>query len=720
MAAQQTAFLLLDVAVVIAAARVGGRLAKACKQPAVVGEITAGIALGPSLLGLLPGDPSSWLFPSDVQPLLKAIAQLGLVLFMFIVGLELDMRLVRGRERSAASISVCSVVVPFALGAGLGVLLYPSHDEVGGIQIDKLGMCLFLGIAMSITAFPVLARILTDRGMQRTAVGTFSLAAAAVDDIIAWSALALIIAVIQGGSPVEVAKIVALTVLYTAVMFAVVRPLLARLLAWRARSEGFPADLLAVVLIGLFLSAAATEWIGIHAIIGAFVFGVVMPKAGGEQLMREILERLEQAVVLLLLPMFFVVTGLSVNLGGIGGTGWLQLLAVIGVACAGKFAGAYFGARVSGMPSRQSAAVSVLMNTRGLTELVILTAGRELGVLSDELFAMMVVMALVTTAMAGPLLAVIYPPAMVEQDIAAVERRALTAGSATRVMLVFDDLDDDVDRLAQRHAGLLSVGMGADVVLAGVLPRSSGDATLELAPVVPDFAAMAAAVEKLNALSARVPGARSVSVLCRFTDDAAADLEAMAENGSPDVIGVDAAAGQVGVALTVAPVLLVDEDSAAAASSQLVCRSEDSRSGRTAVIIAAELALRTGRDLLVETPQSRRRMLADLKPVAALGVTVEVTGTGLRRTGETVLGVVGGDTAGAVYQVFDGTLVSEEGLGDRIQQRFGAGSAASGPRSDGAGSAASGPRSDGAGSAASGPHADRAEVRDNSSGGQLP
>ncbi|GEE03432.1 sodium:proton antiporter [Gordonia spumicola] len=666
MSAHSTMFLLADVAVVIAAARIGGRIAQAMKQPPVVGEIVAGIALGPSLLGLLPGDPSTWLFPTDVRPLLNAIAQVGLVLFMFIVGLELDMRLVRGRGRAAATISVCSVVLPFALGVGLGLLLYSSHGTVDGMPIDKLGMCLFLGIAMSITAFPVLARILTDRGMQRTAVGAFSLAAAAVDDIIAWSTLALIIAIIQGGSPTKVATTVGLTIVYTAIMFGVVRPLLAKLLTWRNRSSGFPADLLAVVLIGIFLSSAVTDWIGVHSIIGAFVFGVVMPKAGGEQLIREILERIEQAVVLLLLPMFFVITGLGVDLGGIHGTGWLQLLAVIAVACVGKFLGAYFGARTSNMPPRQSAAIAVLMNTRGLTELVILTAGRELGVLSDELFAMMVVMALVTTAMAGPLLSVIYPPKVIEKDIEALERRALTAGSATRVMMVIGDLSPDVDELAKRHAGLLATGAGADVIVAGVLPKeSSADAS---SFAVPDFAAMAAAIEKLNTLATRLTDAASTSVLCRFTIDPVADLEAMADTSSPDLIVLDGSARETGLALTVAPVMLVDEARVRGLGGRLVCRAQDDRSGRTAVVIASEIAVRTRRDLLVETSSSRRRMLADLKPVAALGVRVDVAERGVGTESDDVLGVVDSDAA---FGVFDGTEVSEEGLGDRISQKFG-------------------------------------------------
>ncbi len=376
------AFLLLDVAVIIAVARVGGMIARAVRQPAVVGEIAAGIALGgPSLLGLLPGNPDEWLFPEEVRPLLGGLAQIGLVLFMFIVGLELDMRLTRGRERAAASISACSIVLPFGLGAALGLLLYPSHDTVGGVEIERLGMVLFMGVAMSITAFPVLARILADRGMMRTVPpGVFSLAAAAVDDILAWTLLAFIIAIIEGGDPLEVAKIVGMTLVYAAVMFGIVRPLLAKLVEWRDSAGRLSPDILAVILIGgVFLSSAVTDVIGIHQIFGAFMFGAVMPKVGAEQLHREILERLEQVSVLLLLPMFFVVTGLSVDLAGIGLSGGLwQLGLVLVVAIAGKFLGAYAGARASAIPTRQSAAIAVLMNTRGLTELVILSAGRDL------------------------------------------------------------------------------------------------------------------------------------------------------------------------------------------------------------------------------------------------------------------------------------------------------------------------------------------------------
>ena len=671
------AFLLLDVAVIIAAARVGGMIARAVRQPAVVGEIAAGIALGPSLLGLLPGSPDEWLFPEEVRPLLGGLAQIGLVLFMFIVGLELDMRLTRGRERAAASISAFSIVLPFGLGAALGLLLYPSHDTVGGVEIERLGMVLFMGVAMSITAFPVLARILADRGMMRTVPGVFSLAAAAVDDILAWTLLAFIIAIIEGGSPLEVARIVGMTLVYAAVMFGIVRPLLAKLVEWRDSAGRLTPDILAVILIGVFLSAAATDVIGIHQIFGAFMFGAVMPKVGAEQLHREILERLEQVSVLLLLPMFFVVTGLSVDLGGIGLSGLWQLGLVLVVAIAGKFLGAYAGARASAIPTRQSAAIAVLMNTRGLTELVILSAGRDLGVLSDDLFAMLVVMALVTTVLTEPLLRAVYPDTVVANDIAAAERRALAAATAPRVLVVLRDPDGTVDDLRARHRRLLDCTTGYDVVLAGLLTSADGRGKrLEVGvPVVPDFAAMASAIEKLNLLGASLTGSGSVSVLCRFSADPATDLDAMTRNANADVIVIDAADRELGEMLRAAPVAIVDENAGAGVApgrSVVTCVVADSRSGRTTAVVAAGLALFGSRSLTVVSAGSRRRWLADLRPVVDRGVRVSVveprrhqgeSGAFTVAAGDDILHGRGPDVP---VTVVDNTETSEEALGERM------------------------------------------------------
>lgn len=707
-------FLLLGVAVVVAAARIGGRLARRLGQPAVVGEIAAGIALGPSLLGLIPGDPTSWLFPHQVRPLLGALAQIGLVLFMFIVGLELDMRLVRGRGKAAATISLTSIGVPFGLGIGLALVLYPHHDIVGGHRIGFTGMALFLGIAMSITAFPVLARIMTDRGMQHTAPGVFSLAAAAVDDILAWILLALVIAVIEGGSPAAIARIVGLTAGYVAIMFAVVRPLLRRLMRWRERAGRLTPDILAVVVIGLFVSAAVTELIGVHQIFGAFVFGVVMPKVGSLQINTEIAERLEHVSVLVLLPMFFVVTGLGVDLAAIGPDGWWQLALVLVVAIGGKFAGAYVGARCSRIRGRQAAAVAVLMNTRGLTELVILSVGRELGVLSDELFAMLVVMALVTTVLTAPLLRIVYPDSVIASDVAAAERRRQAAGNRKRVMVVIANPTDSVDRLVRETTRAVDFAHGADLVLAGIVLPSRR--TREVGtPAVPDFAAAADAVETLTSLSARVSGVATVCVMTRIvsaTDHrVAAEIDDMAGNSDADFVLIDAGSAQLARGVTAAPVIVTssgdgDPDDrhrgarhrgsghqgsrpdcvSATTESGILCITDDSRSGRTAILAAVGLALHRGQPLTIATPGSRRRIRSDV--TASLVDDIDLRVVSLAH-GSEVHGSAanGGDANGEArltiapysarssdspwtYTVDDHTSTSEEALDQRIARAY--------------------------------------------------
>jgi Kef-type K+ transport system membrane component KefB len=406
-AAAVFSWILLDLCVVLVAARVFGYAAAKLGQPPVIGEIVAGIALGPSLLGLLPGHLDKALFPPDVMSHLNVLAQVGLVLFMFLLGLEMDVSLLRGREGIAAAISLPSVIVPFGLGALLALLLYPRHHTVAGSEVPKLAMVLFFGIAMSVTAFPVLARILSDRHIQGTAIGAFALASAAIEDVIAWMLLALVVAVIKGGSPLEVLRTVALTTVFVIVMYTVGRRQAVRLENWYSQAGKVNPDALSVVLAGALISAWITDMIGIHAIFGAFIFGVILPHNDG--FVRDVIGRLEQVSVLLLLPVFFVVTGFGVNIGGLSASGWTQLALVVGVAIGGKFIGTYLGARCSRLPQRHSLLIAVLMNTRGLTELVILSTGKELGVLDGEMFSMMVLMALITTAMTGPLMDIIYP-----------------------------------------------------------------------------------------------------------------------------------------------------------------------------------------------------------------------------------------------------------------------------------------------------------------------
>jgi Kef-type K+ transport system membrane component KefB len=385
--------LLFDIVVVLVLARLFGCAARRLGQPPVIGEIVAGIALGPSLLGQVVGDE---LFPADITSALKALADVGLVLFMFVVGTELDQKLVRGSGRLAAGVAAGSTLLPFGLGCLLALWL--AQDHASG---KALPFVVFFGTAMAATAFPVLARILSDRDMHRTPLGGLALASAAIIDVLAWITLAVALGLAGAG---ENQWRVVLAIPFAVVMLAVVRPLLRRLPAAYERSGRLTPGLLGVVLIGLFASAWATEWMQVHFIFGAFLFGAVMPREGADLLNHEILGRLEHLAVLLLLPMFFVVAGMSVDLTklSVGSAG--TLVAILVVAIVGKTAGAFTGARIQRLPKRQSAALAVLINTRGLTEIVILTVGLHKGLLDQELYALMVLMALVTTAMTGPLL----------------------------------------------------------------------------------------------------------------------------------------------------------------------------------------------------------------------------------------------------------------------------------------------------------------------------
>ncbi|MFF3323765.1 cation:proton antiporter [Streptomyces sp. NPDC002889] len=392
MTPHQLQFLFIGLAAILVLGRVLGAGARRLGQPPVVGEILAGILVGPSLFG---GAIADSLFPADVRPLLAALANLGLVLFMFVVGYELDLALMRGKEKVAASVSLCSVALPFTLGVLLALYLSGRHETD-----SRTGFVLFMGAAMSVTAFPVLARILSDSGLGRTRIGGIALASAAFDDIVAWSLLAVVVTVSGGGDQWSML----LAPVYLAVMFFLVKPGLRRLFDERRGGDRITADRLIVVLGGLMLSCWAAEWLGVHFVFGAFLFGVVMPRRSSELVRVQVVDRFEHLSRLLLLPAFFVVAGLKVDLSRTGLQGLGELGLILLVAISGKFIGAYVGARVNRVPAVQSGVLATLMNTRGLTEIVILTIGLQLGVLDPQLYALMVVMALVTTAMAGPLL----------------------------------------------------------------------------------------------------------------------------------------------------------------------------------------------------------------------------------------------------------------------------------------------------------------------------
>ncbi|MER5800008.1 MULTISPECIES: cation:proton antiporter [Streptomyces] len=406
----RSAVLLADIAVVLVAGLVLGRLARWLRQPVVIGEIVAGIVLGPSLLGRLPGDPTQVLFPADVRPLLSAVSQIGLVLFMFVVGWEFEKQLVRPHAGLAVKVSLLSVAVAFGMGIGLAALIHPAHATVAGREIPFGAFALFMGTALSVTAFPVLARILTDRKLMSTRVGSLALACAAVDDVLAWCLLAFVSALVKAdGDHLALLRVGALSLCYVALMLFAVRPLLARLVRLPAALADRPA-LLTAVCAGVLLSAWVTSWIGLHAIFGAFLFGFVMPRE--PDLARKLRTPVEQ-ISRIFLPVFFIVTGLGVDLGALGTGGYLMLVSAVGAACAGKLIGTMIPARLSGLSWTEARDLGVLMNTRGLTELVVLNAGVSMGVLDGTVFTVLVITALVTTAMAGPLLSAraVDPPA---------------------------------------------------------------------------------------------------------------------------------------------------------------------------------------------------------------------------------------------------------------------------------------------------------------------
>jgi K+:H+ antiporter len=395
---------LLAMAVILAAARLVGAAFRRLGQPPVIGEVVAGILLGPSLLGRLAPGAYAYLLPREVAPYLGVLAQVGVILFMFLVGLELDAAPLRRRTHASVAISHASIVVPFVLGSALALWLYPL---LSSRDVPFTVFALFMGVSISVTAFPVLARILTDRGLQRTPLGVVALTCAAVDDVTAWCLLALVVGIVQA-RVAGAARTVLFAAAYVAVVLLLARPLLRGLARAADRHGKVTQGTLAALLFVLLLSALATESIGIHAIFGAFLIGAVVPS--DSLVARELRHRLEDVVVVLLLPAFFAFTGMRTQIGLLGSaTAWLLCGVIILVACLGKFGGTLLAARLTGIGWRESSALGILMNTRGLMELIVLNVGLDLGVLSPTLFAMLVLMAVVTTLMTTPILHLLVP-----------------------------------------------------------------------------------------------------------------------------------------------------------------------------------------------------------------------------------------------------------------------------------------------------------------------
>lgn len=394
------AVLLLQISSIIVVARFFGYLFKKIGQPTVIGEIIAGILLGPSLLGKYFPEFSVVLFPVQSLGNLQFLSQIGLILFMFVIGMELDLKVLKNQAHDAVVVSHASIVIPFSLGVGLSFFIYQTFAPAG---IEFSSFALFMGIAMSITAFPVLARIVQERGIQKTKLGTIAITCAAADDITAWCILAAVIAIVKAGSFVSSLYVIVLAIAYIIVMVKVVKPFLKRIGDLHTSQENLSKPIVAIFFLTLILSAYVTEVIGIHALFGAFMTGAIIPE--NVKFRNIFIEKVEDVAVVLLLPLFFVFTGLRTQIDLLNDPHlWTITGLIILVAVVGKFLGSAIAAKFVGQSWKDSLTIGALMNTRGLMELVVLNIGYDLGVLNAEIFAMMVIMALITTMMTGPAL----------------------------------------------------------------------------------------------------------------------------------------------------------------------------------------------------------------------------------------------------------------------------------------------------------------------------
>ena len=395
--------LLLQIIVIIIMAGLFGRLFRRLHQPPVMGEMVAGIVMGPSVLGFFFPDAMTFIFPASSLETLRLLSQIGVVLFMFVVGMEVNVQHVREKGSASVMISHASIVVPFLLGSGLSLFLY---RELAPPETSFSAFALFIGVAMSITAFPVLARILDDRGLTQTALGSIALTCAAVDDVTAWCILALVIAIVNATGVVVSLATVLFTLLFALGMLFFVRTWLNRMVKETPSSTLHTRRVVAGMLGFVLACALITETIGIHALFGAFIAGVVMPSSIDFRVFLK--DKLESVTSAALLPLFFAYTGLRTQVGLLNDwQSWALCGVIILVAIAGKLVGSMLMARWTGMNWSTSFSIGVLMNTRGLVELVVLNIGYDLGILSGRIFAMMVLMALVTTFMTGPLLSLV-------------------------------------------------------------------------------------------------------------------------------------------------------------------------------------------------------------------------------------------------------------------------------------------------------------------------
>jgi Kef-type K+ transport system membrane component KefB len=392
------AILILQILTIIFTARTFGFLFNKIGQPTVIGEILAGIFLGPSLIGMWFPEFSLFLFPKASLGNLQLLSQIGLVLFMFVIGMELDLKLLKNKAQEAVIISHASIIIPYALGMGLAFFIYEEFAPTG---VEFTSFALFMGIAMSVTAFPVLARIIQERNLTKTKLGAIAITCAAADDITAWCILAAVIAIVKAGSFMSSLFTIAFAVGYLLIMLKLVQPFLKRFGEVYSNKESLSLNVIAAIFGILLISSFATEIIGIHALFGAFLAGAIMPPSMNFR--RLLIEKVESISLGLFLPLFFVFTGLRTQIGLLNDIHlWMVCGMIILVAIAGKFGGSMLAARFVGQSWKESLSIGALMNTRGLMELVVLNIGYDLGVLSPAVFAMLVIMAIVTTFMTGP------------------------------------------------------------------------------------------------------------------------------------------------------------------------------------------------------------------------------------------------------------------------------------------------------------------------------
>jgi len=593
---------LLALLVIIVLARLLGNAFRLFHQPPVVGEIIAGILLGPSFLARVAPGASAYLFPVSIAPFINVLSQVGVVLYMFVVGLDLDPGLLRRRGHAAVAISHASIIAPFLLGAALSLLVYPRLASEG---IRFTSFALFLGVSMSVTAFPVLARILTDRGIHKTRMGAIALTCAAVDDVTAWCMLAFVVAIIQSRTAGFVATFGGALAFIAAMLF-VVRPLMVRITLVYGNQGRLTQGVMAIVFVALLLSAWATDLIGIHAIFGAFALGAIIPHDSG--LARDLTDRLEDLLVVLLLPAFFAYTGLRTQVGLVSGSEqWMICGLIILVASAGKFGGSTIAARLTGLGWRDASALGVLMNTRGLVELIVLNIGLDFGVISPTVFAMLVLMALVTTFATTPILDLISSELTENHSAQGQVPSKGVSGTQSQPLLVAVSNPRGMTSLLDVAIHATESDAPAPVVLSLVRRPSGGirSGLRERDQRVPPRAAIL-----LSAIEHAKSNGGTIETMSRWTDDPAPDIiQSALDVGAGWILigfhkpafGVDEMGGTVRDVLDRARVLPIHVGVVTRGEPGRIDRIfalvEDTTDGRAALDLGARIARKSGTSL---------------------------------------------------------------------------------------------------------------------------